>query len=234
MFVRLGRAAADMLALRRLLKRGSGFALEPEHVEVFRDALAQGKGAIAVSGHVGNWELCAQAIAHAGLPIASIASPTYDPRLTRLIDEHRCQFGMDVLWRGDSRVSKEMLRVFRKNAILGLLIDQDTNVQGAYVPFFGKLAHTPVAAASLALRFRCPIVVGFAVHDGRAYRLVYEAFPYDSEESVESLTARLTARIEQEIRKDPSQWVWLHRRWKTQALASDEPIPEKEIAPDDV
>ncbi len=211
MFVNLAASAVDALILDRVLARNP----LPEPVrQLFRDAIAEGHGVVAVSGHVGNWELCAQSIAAAGFPLSVIASPTYDPRLTRLIHDFRARNGAQVLWRGDRTVGKDMLRIFKRKEVLAMLIDQDTKVQGAFVPFFGRPAHTPVAAAQLALRFRAPIIVGFVYHHGGEYRFAFERFAYDPESTPEALTAALTARIEGAIREEPAQWVWFHKRWK--------------------
>lgn len=214
MFVYLGRGALDALVMDRLVGKHPDFKLPPSDQEIFRTALDEGNGVIAIGGHVGNWELCAQAIAAAGFPLSVIASPLYDPRLTRLVDRFRSQHGMRVLWRGDSSVSKDMLRVFKRGEILAMLIDQDTKVQGTLVPFFGRPAYTPTAAAQLALRFRASIVLGFVLHQGRGYRYRFERFRYTDDATPQSLTAELTARIESVIREDLAQWVWLHRRWR--------------------
>lgn len=213
MFVSLAVSAVDALILDRVLARTT----LPEPIrQLFREALEEGRGVVAVSAHLGHWELCAQSIAAAGFPLSVIASPTYDPRLTRLIHAFRSRNGAQVLWRGDRTVGKDMLRVFKRNEILAMLIDQDTKVQGTFVPFFGRPAYTPVAAAQLALRFQAPIIVGFVFHHAGGYRFAFERFEYDPESSPEALTAALTHRIEAAIREEPTQWVWFHRRWKTQ------------------
>lgn len=219
MFKFLSRSAFDALILDRLLGQKRSIVL-PEHIrDLFRDALSEGKGVVAVSAHVGNWELCAQSMAAAGLPVSVIASPLYDPRLTRMVDRFRSRHGATVLWRGDRRVSKDMLRVFKRNEVLAMLIDQDTRVQGTFVPFFGRPAYTPVAAAQLALRFEAPIIIGFARHADpqTPYRFDFERFVYDNNATPEALTAELTRRIERVIREDPGQWVWFHRRWRTRS-----------------
>jgi KDO2-lipid IV(A) lauroyltransferase len=100
-------------------------------------------------------------------------------------------------------------------------------VQGVFVPFFGRLAFTPRAAADLALRFGAPVFVGWSRRKGRAgqgYHLELEPVPYDpdapdQESEAVRITAACTARLEQVIRENPAEWVWMHRRWKTQPSA---------------
>ena len=178
-------------------------------------ALARGKGVVFVSGHVGSWELLARRVALAGYPCQTIAKETTDPRTTALIERFRSSSQLRSIWRGRAGAAKAMLRALKAGQILGLLIDQDTDVQSVWVPFFGHLAKTPRAAADLALRTGAAVVMGFCRReaDGR-YRLSMEALPGEGLDALE-LTARMTARIEAAVRAAPEQWVWMHRRWKS-------------------
>ena len=231
----LALTAAEMVRADVLLAPRGPVRLDDQQRALVQAALAEGHGVVAVSGHLGNWELMAQAMAAAGFPVTGIARPLYDPRITRLVHAARTRFGMKLSWRGDSAVSKDMLRVFRQNELLAMLIDQDTKVQGVFVPFFGKLAHTPSAAAALALRFHAPIIVGWCHRTREGYRIELHRHPFapsgDDERDVLELTAQLTRRIEDAIRQAPEQWVWLHRRWKTQPPVPAADTPDDNSAP---
>jgi len=178
-------------------------------------ALARGKGVMFISGHVGNWELLARRVALAGYPCQTIAKETTDPRTTALIEKFRASSKLKSIWRGQPGAAKAMLRALRDGQILGMLIDQDTDVQSVWVPFFGRSAKTPRAAADLALRTGAAVVVGFCQReaDGR-YRVVMHEVPTEGLDAV-SLTATLSAQIEAAVRAAPEQWVWMHRRWKS-------------------
>jgi KDO2-lipid IV(A) lauroyltransferase len=117
-----------------------------------------------------------------------------------------------------------MIRCFKRNEILGILIDQDTSVQGVFVPFFGRPAFTPRAAADLALRFRAPVVVGTCRrrgpragdgHEISAVEVACDPDAPDREAEAIRLTAACTAVLEAAIRRNPAEWVWMHERWKT-------------------
>lgn len=220
MFVHLAQGALELGRLPALLQDTSSATLDDASRRALDAAFAQGRGVVGVTGHIGNWELLAQVIAHAGYPISTIAKPLYDPRLTRWVHDLRSAHGLGVIWRGVQGSAKDMLRVFREGGMLALLIDQDTRVDGTFVPFFGRPAFTPTAAASLALRFSAPIVVAWTHRDNGRHMFHIEMMPYtstgDAQRDTQELTERLTARLEQAVRQQPAQWVWLHRRWKRQ------------------
>ena len=159
MFVHLGRAAMEVVAIRSYDAYLDTY-VELANGEVLREVMARGKGMMFVTGHVGNWELLARRIARAGVPNAVIAKAGHDPRLNALAEEFRASGGVTTLWRENPDTGRAIIRTFRQGRALGLLIDQDTDVQGVFVPFFGRLAYTPRAAADLALRFGAPVVVG--------------------------------------------------------------------------
>jgi KDO2-lipid IV(A) lauroyltransferase len=133
-----------------------------------------------------------------------------------------------------------MIRCFKQGRVLGLLIDQDTRVQGVFVPFFGREAWTPRGAADLALRFKVPVLVGWTRRRGPApgdghevaiEEIPYEADPADREAEVLRLTAGCTARLEEAIRQNPAEWVWMHERWKTRP-GSDAAPPQAKPMPE--
>jgi KDO2-lipid IV(A) lauroyltransferase len=189
---------------------------------VLRAAHAEGKGVILVTGHIGSWELFARRIAALGLPSATVAKETQDPRLTKLLEDSRAGAGVKVFWRGSAMSAREMLRFLRAGGMLGILIDQDTKVGGYFVPFFGRPAFTPRAAGDLAVRTGAAMVFGCAHRVGpSSHRAVVRRIDPprsgDRDQDSLALTAEATRIIESEIRAHPEEWVWMHPRWKTQS-----------------
>ncbi len=223
MFVHLGMAAMELAAIRSYDRELERYvALDPP--ALLAEVMARGKGMVFVTGHVGNWELLARRIARAGVPNAVIAKAGNDPRLNELAERFRASGGVTTLWREDPNTGRAIIRTFRQGRALGLLIDQDTSVQGVFVPFFGRPAYTPRAAADLALRFGAPVVVGTARRrgpgrgDGHVVELreiPFDPSPPDREAEVVRLTAACSAALEDAIRAHPAEWVWMHERWKT-------------------
>jgi Kdo2-lipid IVA lauroyltransferase/acyltransferase len=213
MFVHFSQSLWELSRLRRWVPELDGQARQ-----VLDDALAEGKGAIVISGHVGNWEILGQAIAAAGYPIATVATPFYDPRVTRWLDKWRTQRGLKILWR-DGNSGKAILRALRSNQLMGFLIDQDTKTAGDYVSFFGRPAFTATTPAALALRTAAPLIFCWHHRRRKNHQITIERIDYertgDHGRDTLALTALLTARLENVIRTAPEQWVWMHRRWRT-------------------
>jgi len=227
MFVHLAMASVEAIHCDKLITQDPTLKLTAEQRTLLDDAVAEKKGVIAVTGHIGPWELLAQVLAKEGYPITSVAKPTYDPRLTHWVDQWRGRHGMEVLWRGTNSSPKEILRTFKRQRILRLLIDQDTKVPGVFSPFFNQEAWTPSAPALFALRTQAPIIVGWIHRTGNQYKIHLERFEYKhqemSDEAILSLTTALNQRLEEAIRMFPEQWVWLHSRWKTRPQSRPTP-----------
>jgi KDO2-lipid IV(A) lauroyltransferase len=234
--------AAEVITVPRWRTRLPDYVrLAPGAERVFRDAMGRGRGLLYVAGHVGNWELMAQRVPMLGpWPAATIAKATPDARLNALIERARADGGVETLWREDPATARAMIRCFKQNKILGLLIDQDTQVQGVFVPFFGRPAYTPRAAADLALRFRAPVVVGtcrrLGPRPGDGHEVIAVSVPYDPEapdreaEAIR-LTAACTAVLEDAIRRNPAEWVWMHERWKTAPNEGASAAPQAKPVP---
>lgn len=220
-FRHLGRSAAEMVCIEQFDERRHDLVeWMPEARAAMDSALARGKGVVFVTGHVGNWELLARYVALENYKAAVVGKEASDPRTTKLLERFRTSGKLKVIWRGSQGAAKELLRALKNNFILGLLIDQDTKVQSVFVPFFGVPAKTPRAAADLAIRTGAVPMLGFCTRvEGLKFRIEMREVPLpvsEGEAGVLELTAALTQGIEAHIRAHPTQWVWMHQRWKSQ------------------
>lgn len=188
-------------------------------------AVEAGKGTALLTGHCGNWEVLNAWLGVSGFPMTIAVRDIYDERLDRIATDIRSRFGADVVPRG-ADAGRRMLSALGKNRVIGLLIDQDIrDIPGVFVPFFGRPAWTPSGAASLALHRGTPVVQAFSHRreDGTHAIEVHPPIPLPSsgskDERVTELTAAATAAIERQVRAHPAQWVWMHRRWRTEPPA---------------
>jgi KDO2-lipid IV(A) lauroyltransferase len=220
MFVQLAQSALELAIGDKLDPLLETYVeLDAVSRATYDRALQSGTGAVFVTAHVGNWELLARRISRLPYPCATIIKESNDPRLSALIEKVRARGQLRTIWRGAPGAAKAMLRLLKQGGALGLLIDQDTRVQGVFVDFFGKQAFTPRGAADLALRTGAAPLVGF-IHrkpeGGHRLEISALALPEgEGEEAVVELTQRYTRAIEETIRRAPHEWVWMHRRWKT-------------------
>jgi len=182
--------------------------------------LDEGKGVILLTAHLGNWELLAAAFCTMGYLGALVGKRIYYEKYNEIIVKLRESVAVRTIYRDGS--PKEMLKVLRNNQILGMSADQDIeSLEGVFVDFFGVAAYTPTGPVKLALAADTVIVPGFAIREGKRYRLILEepiapCFTRGSkEDAVQEFTERWSAVMEKYIRKYPDQWVWMHDRWKT-------------------
>jgi KDO2-lipid IV(A) lauroyltransferase len=209
-----GRPVEELLALADL-----------DGVEHLQNARAAGRGVISPSAHFGNWEV--QAVASVPLvgPVASIARPLDNPALDRRLVALRTSTGNTVIYK--QKALAHVMKTIRDGGIVAVLIDQNVQEKdGIFVRFFGRPASTTTVAAAVALKTGCAIVpVHCALQPNGRYLMSYGppvewAGSGRRDEDVAALTQHLTTLVEGWVRERPEQWLWLHRRWKTQPSAS--------------
>jgi len=226
----LGREATAMLRLSRLDKRQVRELVEiPESNWIaFQDALAEGRGVILATGHYGNWEMAAAGVAARGVPIEAIVKRQSNLLIDRRIEEARRSLGVETMSMGEAL--RRVPRALLSKKTVGIVADQDARGSGVWVPFFGVPASSHRGPALFALRVGSPLFAAVARRqpDGR-YILSGERIDTHRTEAFEDdvvrITAALAAHLEREIRVDPAQYFWFHKRWKTaprEELLSDE------------
>lgn len=225
MYRGLACSLVEVLLLEDLV-RDPGRYVDADGLELMDEALAAGKGVVAITGHIGNWELLAAYFAARGYPVTVIATPVKGSGLNAENVALRARVGVETVLRDGPGASRDILRTLRRGRILAILMDQDTRGQAAFVPYFGRAARTPVGPAVLAQRTGARLV-GVFIHrmpDGR-HRITVRrpdlpeppAGKAEAAAWIVDATARLTALIEEEVRRHPAEWVWWHRRWRRRA-----------------
>jgi len=191
------------------------YMLEPGQVTLLQNLLAQGKGLVTVSGHLGNWELQGAAAATTmDDPFTVAATQQSNPYIDRFITRRRSAMGMQVA--GTKEAMKLLVRALRNHQAIGLVADQNAGLGAVFVDFFGKIAATQPGPAQLALKFKAPMVVGAAIRTGPGqFKVLVEQVEIRTDDTVETLTQRHVKILEGFIRQHPEQYFWLHRRWKT-------------------
>jgi KDO2-lipid IV(A) lauroyltransferase len=217
-FRNIGKTLVEFLRLPALSSEEIREICTLEGLCHVRAGLAAGRGVLLVTGHYGNWELVAARLAVEGLRLHVVARDADDPATNGIINRIRERSGYHVISRQSA--PRGVLAALRRNEVVAMLIDQNTVEGGEFVPFFGRLAATVTGPAVLALRTGAAVIPGFVrrlpdgTHHGVASHAVALPSTGDREADVWSLTAHLTALIEAQVRADPTQWFWIHDRWR--------------------
>jgi KDO2-lipid IV(A) lauroyltransferase len=216
----LGREAVSTLRLSRATREAILARTDAAGMEGVRAAVESGRGAILVTGHLGNWEVGGAAIAARGVPLDVVAQGQANPLFDRYLTQTRQRMGLRLFKR--SRAARPLLRALREGRAVAFLADQNVRKGGVFVDFFGIPASTARGPAVLSLRTGAPIfVVSVLVRDadGRRYTLSFEEAAIERSENLEDDVRRLTAvhtRILQRwIESAPEQYFWFHKRWRT-------------------
>lgn len=187
-----------------------------EGVEIEGIENLEGKPGILITGHIGNWELMAQVLGSKGIPLFALAKRSYLNVFTQFLIKLRKKGNVETILRAEEESSKLLLKAIKEKKIIGFLIDQDTKTDSLYINFFSKPASTPKGPVELALRKNLPLTFGYLVRKRYLkYFLKIEKIDTSSLNLEEILTL-LNRKIEEVIRKHPTQWVWVHKRWRRQ------------------
>ena len=186
-----------------------------EGLENFQQAQARGKGVLVATGHFGNWELSAFAHAYLAAPMHIVVRPIDNPRIDALVETRRKLSGNRAIAKKDA--ARGILRALAAGHAVGVLIDQNTTPdQGVFIEFFGVKACAGSAFVKLAHHSGAAVVPGYALWSDKEGRYVLRFEPaVEMTGDVQRDTQQVHARLEAAIRKNPDQWLWIHRRWKT-------------------
>jgi KDO2-lipid IV(A) lauroyltransferase len=219
MWDNLGRTVAEYPHLRKFTRIGPGTRIETVGTNLVEQAVADGRGVLFLSGHLANWEMMPISGELHGLEGATVVRHPNNPYVARWIARQRARKGPKEQI-GKHSGARRIFAQLRAGKVIYMLVDQ-RNDEGIAVPFFGQGAMTTPVPAALALKLGARILFARNQRLGRAARFrvsVREAplFRPSGDEAADTrlLTEIITAEVEAMIRLDPSQWLWIHKRWK--------------------
>lgn len=190
--------------------------LEVENIEAMAREFRAGVPVVLVLSHLGTWEIFAQLMPKF-VGFVRNAS-VYQGLGNRFIDEHvrrtRSQTGLELFDRHDG--FDPVIELLRSGGGVGVLSDQHAGDHGVWTPFFGRLASTSPLPALLAKRTRAALIAAAVYTTGPArWRMVFTERFDQTGASIAALTSKINQVIEQQIRRAPEDWFWVHNRWKT-------------------
>ena len=183
-----------------------------------QEATASGRPLILLTAHYGNWELSSIVSALLGHPIVALARAQEKfPRLYRLLVSYRESKGCAIIHKG--RAMRQLLTALSRGRPVGIVADQASR-HGVFMGFFGRPALFARGPFELAHREGATILPVFTHRvRGPSHRVVVEpplTLPQDAdrERTVLEGARQFADHLERHIRQDPTQWLWMHKRWK--------------------
>ena len=178
-----------------------------------------------VTGHLGCWEVLAAALVRIGMPLKPFARPLREPRLDKLLNQHRLAMGVETFSTQEPPV--QAMRHLSSGGFLGVLVDQRVKERGIVVDFLGQPTRMTKAPARLSVSSGAPMIpVGVQRLSDHTHRIsILPPIPPGNGD-IQKLTQKVALALEGFIREAPEQWMWIHPRWEERISAS----PPKGIA----
>jgi KDO2-lipid IV(A) lauroyltransferase len=216
----LGRTVAEYPHLDKLRLHDLNPRLQIAGTEHAEAAIAAGKGLMFISGHFANWEAMPVMATQLGYEGGLVYRPPNNPYVDRFISKMRASAGPKIQIGKGAQGTRKIFTMLRRGLAILMLVDQKTD-QGVAVPFFGREAMTTPAPAALALKLGSALLPTSNERlKGARFRMtIHPSIPFaptgDHNADVQALTAKINAVMEDCVRENPSQWLWIHRRWTT-------------------
>lgn len=216
-YAHLGREAIATIRLARMTREDVLSRTVVIGLDDFKAALAQGKGLVLASGHIGNHEIGAAALSARGIPLDLVVQRQANPLFDAALIASRERLGLGIIDR--FQATRLAIKALRQGRAVAFAADQNAGKAGIFVPFFGHLASTHRGAAVFAVKTEAPLFLGTSLRKGNGYEVTLQRVEVDRsgdlEDVVYRLTVAFTQKLEAVVRETPEQYLWLHRRWKT-------------------
>ncbi len=206
------RSLSELLMNKEFRTRQDLFEASGPGLSVLQRAKEEGKGAIIVSAHFGQWEAIRHVLKEQDMETGAVYRENTNPFYEKLFLKNIRMGGEPIVARGMAG-NKAMLKHLRNGGFFALLVDQKVH-QDEVLPFLGKPAMTTTSPAHMALKFGIPLVPAFATRNknGQTIDIEFQE-PIENGDPLD-MTMEINHRLEEKIRENPGQWYWLHKRWE--------------------
>ncbi|MXU65557.1 lysophospholipid acyltransferase family protein [Oceanomicrobium pacificus] len=207
----VGVSALELFIDGALTEASTSASVEGPGLQVIRDAAAEGRGAVLVTGHFGQFEVPRIYLKSIGLEVGGLYRDHVNPYLSADVARVAERNGAPIFPRG-ARGTRGLMKHLKGGGRIMLAIDQKVP-KADKLDFMGHPALTSTAAAEMALRYEVPMVPVFALRlpDQQGFRVIFET-PI-APASAEAMTLEFNARLGEMVRAHPGQWLWNYDRW---------------------
>ena len=185
---------------------------DPRKLDPIRSAVKNNQPVIIVSGHFGPWEAVRAVLRKNGLEAGAVYRKSrnifYQPYHHKTISA-----GGSPLFQTGRKGTGEMIRYLKTGGIICLMIDQSVS-DGHYLDFLGKPAKTSLAVANLAIKYNAILVPAYAVRGKDKASIQVELESPIPITAPNDMTEKVLHGLEKKILANPTQWYWVHNRWK--------------------
>jgi len=217
-FENLGKSFIEVIKIYFGLGKAIIDSVVMEGEENLRAAKAKNRGVIFITGHCGNWELLAIASSVKLSDLSIVARPLNNPYLNSLVEKARKKYGNDVIYKKGAL--KPIIQTLKNNGVVGILMDQAVLAEEGYViDFLGRGAWTTKMPALIARKTGAAVLPAFIHREAEGHKIII--YPEvelsqgdNTEHAVKEDTSKFSRFIEEYIKEHPSEWLWIHRRWK--------------------
>ena len=176
---------------------------------------SKNKPVIFVSGHFNNFELMAMSIEKSSINLAAVYRPLNNIFLNPIMEKIRKKYICKNQIKKGKSGSRELLKFFKNNVSIALMIDQRVS-QGIESNFFNKKALTTTIPAQFVKKFNAEIVPVYIerIENDNFNIKFFDPIRFKEDENTDQITEKLNKILEEMILKNPDQWIWTHNRWK--------------------
>ena len=216
MWINYGRIFAEYMFIKNFRQGSIGERnINIENQYILENVKKDSKPVIFISGHFNNFELMAMQIEKLGIDLAAVYRPLNNKFLNPLMESIRKKYICKKQIKKGISGTKELLLNFKKGTSIALMIDQRVS-EGIRVDLFNEKALTTTIPAQFIKKFGAKII---PVHIERInvekFNITFQdPIKFSKDSNIESITYKLNNILEEMIKKNPSQWIWSHNRWK--------------------
>jgi len=205
------------------------------------EGLADGRGLLLLTAHIGNFELLARIFGSVVAPVAVFHRPLGIAEVDGFLIRQRLRRGVTTLGRGAA--VREAMRILAAGGCVAIPLDQNQREgRGIFVDVLGYPACTSTVLARLSMASQAPVLPVFGIWTGEGTSpvdgsvttpVIGELVPAppgrvpvaERDGVLRTMTQRYSGEVDRVVRRFPHQWNWAHRRWKTRPVAPGECSP---------
>lgn len=207
----VGRTLIEMLTGRAYRRRAAWSGPVGPGWQALREARAEGRGAILVSGHFGQWEALRGVLAEQGIECGGLYRPVKNPYLERFYRAELESGGGPICAR-DGAGLRRFVRHLRGGGVALVLLDQYVK-RGVPIDFLGHPAPSGTMIAALALKHRLPMIPFYGTRDAGGVQVAVDLEDPIPPGTALQMTQAAADSLAARIRAHPGQYYWLHQRW---------------------